>query len=90
MYSRKWFVRIGAFLLILAITTMCLMAAEGMVDEKSQLLSAVPLTNGLLEANSNRQVHPLSSEAVSSTFTTEGFEQIGETDELLVFLNCKR
>lgn len=87
MYSRKWFVRIGAFLLILAITTMCLMAAEGMVDEKSQLLSAVPLTNGLLEANSNRQVHPLSSEAVSSTFTTEGFEQIGETDELLVFLN---
>lgn len=87
MYSRKWLVRIGALLLALALFFTWAWAAETEEAQAAPALSASPLTNGLLEANSNRQVHPFSTEAVTSQLTTDGFEKIGETDELTIYLN---
>ena len=76
MCSRKWFVRLGALLLSAALLALCAFAN-----------GEVPLTDGLLEANSNRQVHPFSGTPVESRFTTQGFEKIGETPQLEVYLN---
>ncbi len=87
MYSRKWLVRISAFLLALTFMATCVFATENGEEGETQALSAEPLSNGLMEAISNRQVHPLSTNTVTSTFTTEGFEKIGETSELAVYLN---
>ncbi|MCI6936224.1 MAG: DUF5696 domain-containing protein [Clostridiales bacterium] len=85
MCSRKWIVRISALLLIGSLLATGVFAAEG--DSEVAALSGTPLTNGLLEANSNRQVHPFRTEIVESRFTTEGFEKIGETEKLEIFLN---
>ena len=85
MCSRKWIVRISALLLIGSLLATGVFAAEG--DSEAAALSGTPLTNGLLEANSNRQVHPFRTEIVESRFTTEGFEKIGETEKLEIFLN---
>lgn len=85
MCSRKWIVRAGAFLLALCLAIGCF-AAESEEEEQIKL-SATPLTNGLLEANSNRQIHPFSGEKVISQFTTEGFQKVGETEELEIWLN---
>ena len=68
MCSRKWFVRLGALLLSAALLVLCAFAAD-----------TTPLTDGMLEANSNRQAHPFSDAPVESQFTTEGFEKVGET-----------
>ena len=76
MCSRKWFVRLGALLLSAALLALCALAAD-----------TTPLTDGLLEANSNRQAHPFSDAPVESQFTTEGFEKVGETQKLEVYLN---
>lgn len=86
MCSRKWLIRIGALILAFALLAGNVFAAEE-ETEATEPLSATPLTNGLLEANSNRQIHPFSDEIVTSQFTTEGFERIGSTDELEVWLN---
>lgn len=85
MYFRKWIVRISALLLIVAFIQISVFAVED--DQETAPLAVSPLTNGLLEANSNRQVHPFSAERVESRFTTEGFEKIGETEGLEIFLN---
>ena len=85
MCSRKWIVRIGSLLLALCLVMTCF-ATETEGEEKIQL-SATPLTNGLLEANSNRQIHPFETEVVISQFTTEGFKKIGETEEIAIYLN---
>lgn len=88
MCSHKWSVRIGVFLLMCALILISVFAIEGQEEEHPQVeRSAIPLMNGLLEANSNRQVHPFSTEQVVSQFTTEGFEKVGETDELTIYLN---
>lgn len=87
MCSRKWIIRLGALLLALMMIATCVWAAETEEAEEPTALTANPLTNGLLEANSNRQVHPFSTEEVTSQFTTEGFEKIGETDVLTIYLN---
>lgn len=76
MCSRKWFVRLGALLLSAALLVLCAFAAD-----------TTPLTDGMLEANSNRQAHPFSDAPVESQFTTEGFEKVGETQKLEVYLN---
>lgn len=76
MCSRKWFLRLGALLLSAALLALCALAAD-----------TTPLTDGLLEANSNRQAHPFSDAPVESQFTTEGFEKVGETQKLEVYLN---
>lgn len=49
--------------------------------------TTTPLTNGLLEANSNRQMHPLSEKTVVSQFGLDGFEKVGETNILVIYLN---
>lgn len=85
MCSRKWIVRIGSLLLALCLVMTCF-ATETEGEEEIQL-SATPLTNGLLEANSNRQIHPFETEVVISQFTTEGFKKIGETEEIAIYLN---
>lgn len=83
MCSRKWLLRIAVLLLTLCMVITCFAAeTEEQVD-----LSANPLTNGLLEANSNRQIHPFDHEKVVSHFTTEKFQKVGETDELEIYLN---
>lgn len=86
MYFRKWLLKGIALLLVLALA-LCVFATE--MGEPKEPLHTDPLTNGLLESNSNRQAHPFSSEVVESQFTTEGFEKIGETEKLAVFLNRK-
>ena len=85
MCFRKWFIRIGALALALSLAFSCF-AAES-ETETSDILSANPLTNGLLEANSNRQIHPFSGEPVTSQFTTQGFQKVGQTDSLAIYLN---
>lgn len=85
MCSRKWIIRVGAFLLALCLTIGCF-AAETKEEEQLKL-SATPLTNGFLEANSNRQIHPFSEAEVVSQFTTEGFQKVGETEKLAIWLN---
>lgn len=85
MCSRKWIVRIGSLLLVLCLVMTCF-ATETEGEEEIQL-SATPLTNGLLEANSNRQIHPFETEVVVSQFTTEGFKKVGETDKIAIYLN---
>lgn len=85
MCSRKWIVRISALVLIGSLLATGVFAAEG--DSVVTSLPGSPLTNGLLEANSNRQVHPFQTEIVESRFTTENFEKIGETEKLEIFLN---
>lgn len=85
MCSRKWIVRISTFLLSIAFILFSILAVEE--DQEAAPLVVSPLTNGLLEANSNRQIHPFSAERVESRFTTEGFEKIGETEKLEIFLN---
>ena len=87
MCSRKWFVKIGALLLALCMA-ITYFAAETEEEEQTEL-SANPLTNGLLEANSNRQIHPFDDAEVVSQFTTEGFKKVGETNELVIYLNHK-
>lgn len=87
MCSRKWLIRIGALLIALTMILTCALAAETDEAEAPPALTANPLTNGLLEANSNRQVHPFPTEEVVNQFTTDGFEKIGETDELAIYLN---
>ena len=85
MCSRKWIVRISALGLMVALLLFSALAAGE--DQQAAPLVVRPLTNGLLEANSNRQIHPFPAECVESRFTTEGFEKIGETEKLEVFLN---
>lgn len=85
MCSRKWIVRIGSLLLALCLVMTCF-ATETEGEEEIQL-SATPLTNGLLEANSNRQIHPFETEVVVSQFTTEGFKKVGETEKIAIYLN---
>lgn len=88
MYSHKLTFRVGALLLVCALALTSVFAATGQEAEQPPAVqSAMPLTGGLLEANSNRQVHPLSTDKVVSQFTTEGFEQIGETGALAIYLN---
>ena len=84
MCSRKWIVRIGALLLTGAML-LSVLAVEGNRRDPSPAASFT--AGGLLEANSNRQVHPFSTEEVKSQFTAEGFEKAGETDKLEIFLN---
>ena len=85
MCSRKWVVRLGALLLAGAILLLGVLAAE----DRPAAASAIPAftTGGTLEAGSNRQVHPFSAEEVKSQFTTEGFEKVGETGRLEIYLN---
>lgn len=85
MCSRKWLLKIGVLLLALCMAITCFATETG--EEVQIELSANPLTNGLLEANSNRQIHPFDDEKVVSQFTTEGFQKVGETDELEIYLN---
>lgn len=88
MYSHKLTFRVGALLLVCALALTSVFAATGQEPEQPPAVqSAMPLTGGLLEANSNRQVHPFSTDKVVSQFTTEGFEQIGETGALAIYLN---
>lgn len=88
MCSRKWVFRIGTLLLTgILILTSVLAAQEGDAGRQEAARSAVPPANGLLEANSNRQVHPFSGDRVVSPFTAEGFEKVGETEELAIYLN---
>ena len=85
MCSHKWIVKISTLLLIAAFISISIFAAAENPEPERQVVSS--LSNGLLEANSNRQVHPFSAKPVESGFTTEGFEKIGETEELELFLN---
>ena len=48
------------------------------------------ISNGYMEANSNRQVHTFSTEPVASSFTTEGFDKVCETDKLQLWLNREK
>ena len=57
MCSRKWIVRISALGLMVALLLFSALAAGE--DQQAAPLVVRPLTNGLLEANSNRQIHPL-------------------------------
>ena len=41
----------------------------------------------MLEANSNRQIHPYGDEPVESRFDMNGFEKVAESDELELWLN---
>ena len=85
MCSHKWIVKISTLLLIAAFISISIFAAAENPEPERQVVSS--LSNGLLEAYSNRQVHPFSAKPVESGFTTEGFEKIGETEELELFLN---
>lgn len=86
MFSRKWLMRVGAAILAVVCVTVGALAIEGEAEPLTKQ-TALPLSGGMLEANSNRQVHPFSEETVVSPFTTEGFEKVGQTDELEVYLH---
>lgn len=86
MCLRKWMMRIAAFVLALLFLGIIAFSKDAEDTEKTPLMM-MPVTSGYLEANSNRQVHPFSDAAVSSQFTTSGFEKVGETDELEIWLN---
>lgn len=85
MRFHKWLTCVGSLLLILAFLLTNALASEE--EKQSDRPMAEPLTSGLLEANSNRQVHPFDTGPVVSQFDTEGFEKIGETDELEIYFN---
>lgn len=88
MCSRKLWIRLCGMLLAIMFSITLVLAVEGEDTEDSTAsMSAAALHSGLLEANSNRQVHPFSSEPVESQFTTEGFEQVCRNDALTVYLN---
>lgn len=88
MCSRKWVFRIGTLLLAgILVLTGAFAAREQGTGRPEAVWSAVSPANGLLEANSNRQVHPFSGGKAVSPFTVEGFEKIGETGELAIYLN---
>ena len=85
MCFHNWARKAIALLLVVAIILISVFAAED--DEKKKTVVVAPLENGLLEANSNRQIHPFSAEPVESLLSTDGFEKIGETSELIIYLN---
>lgn len=81
MYSRKWISKLGALLLVAALSFSGTFVAEGYGEGTSAL------TDGLFETNSNRQTHSFSLEKVESIFTVDGFKKVGETDALEIYLN---
>lgn len=48
-------------------------------EETPSLTQTMPLRADTMEANSNRQVHPFSTDAVESLFDLEGFEKAAES-----------
>lgn len=93
MRSNKRLIRASALGLALAITMSvnvkaAVSGADGSTGNlESSSLSGEPLLSGMLEANSNRQVHPYSDEPVESRFDLAGFEKAAESDELELWLN---
>jgi hypothetical protein len=74
---------------VLTVVTIAYAApGEGEGEEAALAVqTANPVTNGLLEANSNRQVHPFAAEPVESVFTTDGFERFLSSGNLTLYLN---
>lgn len=87
MYFPKWLSRSAVLLLAGALLFTAVLAAGTQEEPQEQETAGTPLTSGLLEANSNRQIHPFSQDEVKSQFTTDGFEQVGETETLIIYLN---
>lgn len=93
MRSNKCMIKVAAVFLVFALllTTTAIAAVSGSDgptgDSPTNPLSENPLQSGMLEANSNRQVHPYSDEPVESRFDLEGFEKTAESDELELWLN---
>lgn len=90
MYSNKSLLRAACLMLTVLLLSEPASAVGTMpADQTAELapLSGEPLENGMLEANSNRQVHPYSEEPVESRFDLAGFEMAAESDELELWLN---
>ena len=93
MRSHKLLRRAAALALALAITLPA--GAAGAAGSSGGLTGGVyhglpseePLDTGMLEANSNRQIHPCGSEPVESRFDLEGFEKAAESAQLELWLN---
>lgn len=87
MYFPKWLSRSVALLLAALLIFSAVLAVGTQEGSQEQEAAGTPLTSGLLEANSNRQIHPFSQDEVECQFTTDGFEQVGETESLIIYLN---
>ena len=92
MRCNKCMMKVAALILVLtllltATASASVSLADGPIGGLAAPLSGNPLQSGMLEANSNRQIHPYGDEPVESRFDLNGFEKVAESDELELWLN---
>lgn len=85
MRLRKLIIAIPLILIMLGVFSY--VHADNYDSEINPLTRTTPLNTETLEALTNRQTHPFSTEKANSSFKVDGFKRVAETDRAELWLN---
>lgn len=89
MFSSRKKYLMAMLILLLGASALYIKSADTKADNlaASPIIEATPLVSTMMEAKSNRQVHPFADEAVKNQFDLVDFQKVVETDQVELWLN---